>query len=750
MRNPKPKLSGIPIGVNRLKIPVSIVKGVKSNDIAKYITMEAVINQMQSDDALKSFTKELREARQSDKAKYSKLKETSCPGFIIGKFEKRLDSACSIYVPLLGFDIDGTEDEFQTSLILADCRKIPFIFSAFPSPGGCGLRILIWCNSTPETNKIYYSVVCNKLSEALHIKTDKVLKDELKKEGFSQKEILSKLKDSTHIDTGTNNLSRVWFYSHVPKDEVFINLDSEVYIIAKEERLGKPLLPPTGNDTLPLEEKIRICELMVNNRNIQPGRNNYVIALACLMWEHGINKNDIHAHCLRYEEKDFNKAEITKTVESAIKRATFHKFSDKQLMSYKAKIEIPEDNTKTNEVAVDSDKPQRQSKFLQIKNSISRKYDFKLNTISNEIEYRLKSENEYKELNENDLIIELLEAGFSGVENPLIALLKSSFVPKHDPIKKYFEELPEWNETQPDFINQLAEYVNATEQDWFNLQFKKHLVRSVACALDLIPFNKHCFTLVGKQNDGKTSFLRFLCPPALSAYIKENLDIHNKDGRMALCQNFYINLDELANFSKYDINKTKAFFTIDKVKERLPYDRKSSNFSRRASFMASTNSSEFLTDETGNVRWLVFEINGIYHDNGGNQGYNQNIDIDLVYSQVYALLKSGYNFKLTPDEIAKSELNNKGFQITTTEEEMIQDLYKPGTENDHDDFLTATDILNILLVETKDKINRRNIGRAMTSLGFDLKPKFFKERNGKICNYQIKGYFVKKIIEKSP
>jgi len=166
--------------------------------------------------------------------------------------------------------------------------------------------------------------------------------------------------------------------------------------------------------------------------------------------------------------------------------------------------------------------------------------------------------------------------------------------------------------------------------------------------------------------------------------------------------------------------------------------------------MASTNSSEFLTDETGNVRWLVFRINGVYHDNGSNRGYNKNIDIDLVYSQVYALLKSGFNFKLTPEEISKSELNNRGFKVTTTEEELIQDKFKSGNENDFDDFLTATDILKAIENETKDKVNKRNIGRAMISLGFEITQKYFKERNGKICNYQIKGYFVKTIKEKNP
>lgn len=381
-------------------------------------------------------------------------------------------------------------------------------------------------------------------------------------------------------------------------------------------------------------------------------------------------------------------------------------------------------------------------KITQIREYLSAKYNFRLNEVSNEIEIGFKGEPKYEPLNENDLICELLEGGLVGVEKPLLALLASKFVPRCNPFQEYFENLPEWEKSQPDYIAQLAAFVRAKDTEWFIPQFRKMLVRSVACALGYIPFNKHCFTLVGKQNDGKTRFLRFLCPPPLSNYFKENLDIHNKDGRFALCQNLFINLDELATLSKHDINQTKAFFTIDKVKDRLPYDRRPTMFPRRASFLASTNKDEFLTDETGNVRWLVFEIDGVNHDNGGPKGYNANVNMDLVYSQVYYLLKSGFKFELTPEELVKSENNNQNFQVNTAEMDLIQQYYQIGSEAD--EFLTATNIEEQLssLTNGRVRINRHNIGRALKLLGFEQKQKHIKE-----FNQQRKGYYVKRLFE---
>jgi predicted P-loop ATPase len=246
---------------------------------------------------------------------------------------------------------------------------------------------------------------------------------------------------------------------------------------------------------------------------------------------------------------------------------------------------------------------------------------------------------------------------------------------------------------------------------------------------------------MSSQNDGKSTFLRDLCPPALTNYITENIEIDNKDGRIALCQNFFINLDELSKLNKKDVNTIKSFISQDKVKDRLPYAKKAQTFQRRANFIGSTNKGEFLIDETGNVRWLIFEIEGIQHNNGGLNGYNKNVDIDLVWSQAYSLFKSGFNFQLTADELRKSESNNTSFRVTTAEMELLQQYFVTADENDEQaEFLTATKITERLTLKTTIKVNPMYLGRALTALQFQVKQKYSKE-NG----YQIKGYFVKEI-----
>jgi hypothetical protein len=741
----------------RMNFPLSIVKGNKDPKVIKYVTFAEIIKKLESsEDTDLQKSKSLLSFYQSNKTAYNELKE-SLYGFIVGRFEYRANDKCTLYVPVLCFDIDSLK---FPSLTISDCKNIPYIFAAFPSPSGCGLRVLVWCRSTPETHRAYYDTLILELSERLNIPTDKQLK--------AQK---ITLKDKAHFDSSTSNLSRLWYIAAVPSMDIYLNLESVIYTLLSAEpnaatKIERPIKRPQNTEqshsepVLRLSEKIELAERMTNERNISNGRNNTVFFLCCLLNEMSVPENDILDYAMTYLQDDFNQSEINKTVKSAIKNSQKGKFSDLQLIKYRNNgqstpgINFSNKNTRDQDEVKSEVMPENvqkldfdegyiikkeQPKILQMKAYLENRYDIKCDIVSNEIEYKRKNETKYKIINENDLIVELLSVGFKGVESPLMALLNSNFVRRFDPFIEYFESLPTWNEIKPDYIRQLASYVKAKDREWFDIQFKKMLVRSVAGAIKAIPFNKHCFVLMSSQNDGKSTFLRDLCPPALVNYITENIEIDNKDGRIALCQNFFINLDELSKLNKKDVNTIKSFISQDKVKDRLPYAKKAQTFQRRANFIGSTNKGQFLIDETGNVRWLIFEIKGIQHDNGKENGYNKNVDIDLVWSQAYSLFKSGFNFQLTADELRKSESNNTSFIVKTPEIELIQQYFIAADESDSEmEFLAATEITERLTLKTTIKINPVSVGKALTALKFSTDDKFNKE-----LGYQKKGYFVK-------
>lgn len=751
------KLHSIPNDTDRLNIPISFVTGAKSNKIIRLGTFSEALNLMRFDEKVKEFGGRLKELRETDKIEYDKIKTSKCPGFVIGKYNERKDSSCEVYVPLVGFDIDKFENEVVAKIYLERCKECPYIFTAFLSPSMRGLRIFIWCDSTPVTHKDFYKKITTYLSTFLQIPTDKSISKDLKENGENREEIKAYLELNQHIDTGTSNISRIWFYSHVPEDSFYLNNTSDIFeanLSEPQEKLTRKFYRE-NTKSLTWTEKVETIESIVEERYKGGSRNERLFMLTCLMFEYGIIKSDILNYCKRYKEKDFNLQEISATINSAEKRSEHSKYTDENLINYldkknRQQKEIRLSNKSTNAKIdnaeeVDDGKVNgvRKSKFSQIKEYLFSKYRFRLNVLSNEIEYNCEDFEEWQILNENDLVVELYENGFNAVEKMLLALLRSSHVPKHDPIIDYFESLPSWDKSQPDYITMLASYVDAKDQKWFNLQLKKMLVRSIACATNKIPFNKHCFVLHGKQHNGKTSFLRFLCPPLLKKYYKENVDVRNKDGRLALSQNIFINLDELAAIEKQDINRIKAWFTYEKIKDRLPYGKREISFPRRASFLASTNELEFLTDKTGNVRWLIFEINKIHHDKGGVKGYAKNIDINLVYSQAYALLQSGFNYKLTSRELAKSERNNRKFQVVSMEEELIQERFLPAEKDQEGtEFMTTTKIHNEIEKVTRTRITIKAVGVALRSLGFKQEQEYNSKKK-----YQEKGYFILRVLE---
>jgi len=204
-------------------------------------------------------------------------------------------------------------------------------------------------------------------------------------------------------------------------------------------------------------------------------------------------------------------------------------------------------------------KAYRETIFQVTEKYLLEQYDIRYNEVSNDAQYKLKDEPDFYELNSDSLYIKLQNERINISQPKLISLLKSGFMKNHNPFKNYFDRVSKSEQAnQQDHILKLANYVKTHNQERFGRHFKKMLVRSVACSLNHHIVNKQAFILVhNKQNSGKTTFLNWLCPMELKSYLTENIGI-DKDSLIALCENFIINLDELATFSKMEINSFKS------------------------------------------------------------------------------------------------------------------------------------------------------------------------------------------------
>ena len=372
--------------------------------------------------------------------------------------------------------------------------------------------------------------------------------------------------------------------------------------------------------------------------------------------------------------------------------------------------------------------------FIKVERFLISLYDLQFNEVTNEIELKTKEESGFQLLNENNLYRVLQHKNIKISMANLMTLLRSDFVKTVNPFIEYFQSLPPWKEGDPDYIEELSNYVTAKDQDNFKNHFRKMLVRCIACALDDRYYNKHALVLVGKtQNTGKSTYIRFLCPPRLNRYISENISFQEKDNLIGLTENFIINIDELAVLNKIEINALKSYFSKEVIKIRHPYDRKPTSTPRRANFFGSTNKSEFLSDETGSVRWLCFEIERIIFE------YREEVDIDLVWAQAFSLFQNGFEYQLTKEEIALNENRNQRFQHTSIEIELIQKYFSPGTKESHQAFFTATDFVNALAEKTiiRTTLNVISIGKALAYLHYER----VQEPKDEL-DFSVKGYYV--------
>ncbi len=359
---------------------------------------------------------------------------------------------------------------------------------------------------------------------------------------------------------------------------------------------------------------------------------------------------------------------------------------------------------------------------------LAEKYDLRRNTITFDIEISDKGENNYKVISFEDIFKELRVAGINIRENFLKIILKSSFVPHFNPFLSYFESL---NFPEKDYIKELCRFleVEADPQEFYN-SFKKMLIRCVACALGE-HFNKQCFVIVSpKQNIGKTSFIKWLCPQNLQNYYTEEMSF-DKDGLIALASNFMINLDELSTLARAEKNTLKSYFSKDTIKLRLPYEPKATSVKRVANFFASTNNQDFLTDPTGSVRWVAFYTHSINFD------YSQKIDVNAIWWQAYKEYQKGETGKLTQEEIAINETRNLQFTKITSEIELLQRFCEPTDNEFLGEFLTVSEIQERLSQLSSTKTNNNTLGKALISLGYK---KVSKRIQG--SNFPKYGYYI--------
>ena len=320
------------------------------------------------------------------------------------------------------------------------------------------------------------------------------------------------------------------------------------------------------------------------------------------------------------------------------------------------------------------------------------------------------------------------------VKQDIYTIIESDYVPLFNPFKAYFANLPTKRQPSknPDegfdapstlehsgSIRELAATVRVKggEQEqmlWYRY-LKKWLVSMVASWLSDDVVNNVILVLIGEQGAFKTTWFNYLLPPELRRYFytKTNANRMSKDDLLTLAQYGLVCCEELDTMRPAELNQLKAVVTMPSIDERAAYAHFHEHRKHIASFCGTGNNPQFLSDPTGNRRWLPFEVESIISPR------DNPFDYDAIYAEAYTLYKCGFRYWFEKDEIQELNRHNRKFETPRLEQELV-DLYfrRPGPE-EVGEFMSVARALQIISAGISQKLSAVYTGRAFSELGFN-------------------------------
>ena len=409
-------------------------------------------------------------------------------------------------------------------------------------------------------------------------------------------------------------------------------------------------------------------------------------------------------------------------------------------------------NTASAENTMPKNKSKKQNRIATIIDFFNQKFhhfeDLRHDVLSGKIQYRKRDafgnpENSWYDVTDHvicSITCDInVETGLSITTNEVHTVLKSDRVKSVNPLQDWLNNLPKYEpqEVLSPYIDALASQVHVKgseeAQERWTRWFRKWFVGMVAGWLDHTHPNHQVLVLISeKQGIFKTSWLEHLMPPALSAYRCKQASVREvtTDDRMRITEFGLINLDEIDSMSPRELNVLKSVITTDKVNERAPYARTKDERPRYASFCGSGNNKRFLTDDTGNRRWLPFEVESI------DNPWERQEPYEMIFAEAKYLAESGtFQYYFDQEDIQNMNSYTDNFCMQTPEEELLNIYFQPAQKGDAGAiFLSAAEMLRTLI-----DVGRITRPMPINKFGVLLKKKGF---NKYVLARGKKGYLV--------
>ena len=397
--------------------------------------------------------------------------------------------------------------------------------------------------------------------------------------------------------------------------------------------------------------------------------------------------------------------------------------NNQQMIADSGTAEAKNDNKK-------EDKNSVRSNIVNMMQLLKSRYDFRYNTVMKYVEYLPKEKGWYgfqpvdpRVQKRMTLEVQLadIRVSIKDVRN----FLESDYIKNYNPIDEYlFQCYDKWD--GKDHIRALARTVptaNPHWADWFYTwflgmvdQWRGYSHRQYG--------NSVAPLLISKQGYNKSTFCRRLLPPELQWGYSDNLILSEKrQVYQAMAQFMVINLDEFNQISpQVQQGFLKNLIQLPTLKYKPPYGSHVMEFPRLASFIATSNMKDILSDPSGNRRFIGVELTGPI-DVSVRPNYQQ------LFAQALSALNNGEKSYFDAQQVKLIMKSNSQFEIIQPIDQYFLLYFELVKDEKEGEYLTAAEIFDYLKKQIGSSLKVNSLmgfGRKLANMS-ELKHKRFAD-----------------------
>ena len=380
-------------------------------------------------------------------------------------------------------------------------------------------------------------------------------------------------------------------------------------------------------------------------------------------------------------------------------------------------VEKPVDNSKED---VDKDGKELSDNIMRMIGFLCKKYDFRYNSVMKFTEYRPKDKDYwgYQPVDarvQKRMTLEVQLANIRVSIKDVRNYLESDLLSTYNPVEDFlFKCAGKWD--GKDYIRALARTVptdNPYWEDWFYTWFLA-MVNQWRSYSHRKYGNSVAPLLISKQGYNKSTFCRSLVPPELQWGYNDNLVLSEKKQVLqAMCQALLLNLDEFNQISpQVQQGFLKNIIQLPSVKMKPPYGSHVQEFPRMASFIATSNMEDILSDPSGNRRFLGVELTGPID-------VSQLPNYEQLYAQALAALQAGEKTYFDAEQTKLIMASNRKFEVISPVDQYFNLYFDLTDDAKQGEYLTAAEIFQELKSHIGSSVKLSNLisfGRKLSQM----------------------------------